>query len=73
MSRIAFRDILKLREMVRKNFLMYYAQENLFDLKARQVAEDRLMDDVEYFARVSVYLLLQFDTSTVESTPMVNA
>lgn len=46
------RDILKLREMVRKNFLMYYAQENLFDLKARQMAENRLMDEVEFFAMV---------------------
>lgn len=31
---------------------MYYAQENLFDLKARQVAENRLMDEVEFFAKV---------------------
>lgn len=40
--------------MVRKNFLMYYAQENLFDLKARQVAENRLMDEVEFFATVQI-------------------
>lgn len=46
------RDILKLREMVRKNFLMYYAQENLFDLKARHIAENQLMDEVEFFAMV---------------------
>lgn len=38
--------------MVRKNFLMYYAQENLFDLKAKQMAENRLMDDVEHFDEV---------------------
>lgn len=31
---------------------MYYAQENLFDLKARQMAENRLMDEVEFFAMV---------------------
>lgn len=49
---LIFSDILKLREIVRKKFLMYYAQENLFDLKARQMAENRIMDDVEQFNEV---------------------
>lgn len=50
-----FSDILKLRDIVRKNFLMYYAQENLFDLKARQIAENRIMDAAENFGDVTIH------------------
>lgn len=32
--------------------MMYYAQENLLNLKAYQIAEMQLMDEVESFAKV---------------------
>lgn len=31
---------------------MYYAQENLFDLKARQMAENCMLTNVEQFGKV---------------------
>lgn len=45
-------DILKLREIVRQNFLMYYTQENLLELRSRQIAENRIFDNVEAFGQV---------------------
>ena len=47
-----FRDILVIRDIVRKTYMMYYAQENLLHLKGRQVAENRLMNDIEAFGKV---------------------
>lgn len=47
-----FRDILTLRDTIRKKFLIYYAEENLYDSKAHQMAENRIMDSVEEFDQV---------------------
>lgn len=47
-----FRDILVIRDIVRMNFLMYYAQENLMDLKSRQNEEERKMNETEANVKV---------------------
>ena len=46
------RDILTLREIAKKNYIMYYVQENLLDLQGQQQQEQQLMDNVETFQKV---------------------
>lgn len=42
-----------IRDIVRKNYLMYYTEENLLDLKAQQAAEEQKLDKAEAIAKVS--------------------
>lgn len=45
-----------LQQIARRNFNLYYIQENLIELKAKQVAENKLMDEAEDFAEVKTFL-----------------
>lgn len=42
-----------LQQIARRNFNLYYIQENLIELKAKQIAENKLMDEAEEFAEVN--------------------
>lgn len=44
-----------LQQIARRNFNLYYIQENLIELKAKQTAENKLMNEAEEFAEVNVY------------------
>lgn len=46
------RDMGIIRDIARKNYTMYCVQENLLDLKATQMAQKKLMDDIEEFKEV---------------------
>lgn len=46
-------DIMTLQQIARRNFNLYYIQENLIELKAKQIAENKLMNEAEEFAEVS--------------------
>lgn len=46
---------------------MYYAEENLYDTKARQMAENRIMDSVEEFNQVRAC----FDFSVVVNSSVI--
>lgn len=41
-----------IRDIARKNYTIYCVQENLLDLKATQMAQKKLMDDIEEFKEV---------------------
>lgn len=43
-----------LQQIARRNFNLYYIQENLIELKAKQIAENKLMDEAEEFAEVKI-------------------
>lgn len=51
-------DIMTLQQIARRNFNLYYIQENLIELKAKQIAENKLMNEAEEFAEVKTLLLL---------------
>ncbi|KAG4073788.1 hypothetical protein HA402_001012 [Bradysia odoriphaga] len=41
-----------LQQIARRNFNLYYIQENLIELKAKKIAENKLMDEAEEFAEL---------------------
>lgn len=45
-----------LQQIARRNFNLYYIQENLIELKAKQIAENQLMNEAEEFAEVQTTL-----------------
>lgn len=51
-------DIMTVQQIARRNFNLYYIQENLIELKAKQIAENKLMNEAEEFAEVRYKLLL---------------
>lgn len=44
--------MLAIKDIARRNYILYYVQENLLDLRAQQIAEQKLMDEVEDFEKV---------------------
>ncbi|XP_031623082.1 uncharacterized protein LOC116340628 [Contarinia nasturtii] len=44
-------DCSQLRDIFRKNFLIYYIQESIYDLKSRQISEDCITRNVEVFGQ----------------------
>lgn len=50
-------DVRALRDIIRKNFTMYYSQENLISLNARQLGENHLIDETEIFGKVRLKII----------------
>jgi hypothetical protein len=46
-------DIIKIREMTRKKFLLYFMQEDLMNLFAKQDVESNLINNTNDFVQVS--------------------
>lgn len=49
-----------MRVIFRRNFIKYILQESIYDLKGHQIAEDCIINDIEFFGQVSSFIFLIF-------------
>ncbi|KAJ6643216.1 hypothetical protein Bhyg_08173 [Pseudolycoriella hygida] len=59
-------DIITLQQIARRNFNLYYIQENLIELKAKQIAENKLMNEAEEFAELCKTLFTKWKSQAFD-------